>query len=166
MRFFAHTAHSTALIAVGRFGAARAAATQALQAIAGTTHRDGLGEVYFDLAWASLELGDRPAAERYSREGSRRTARFALLQGRLLASADPPDPVQAEACLTKACGPTRATGAVVLAAQTRFYLGQMLAATGDIGRGRVCSRPCAISSQTGASPSGRARRRRPWRPST
>jgi hypothetical protein len=30
-----------------------------------------------------------------------------------------------------------ATGAVVLAAQTRFYLGQMLAATGDIGRGRV-----------------------------
>jgi tetratricopeptide (TPR) repeat protein len=137
MRFFAHAAHSTALIAVGRFAAARAAATQALQAIAGTAHRDGLGEVYFNLAWASLEVGDRPAAERYCREGHRRTARFALLQGRLLASVDPPDSVQAEACLMQSIQADEATGAVVLAAQTRFYLGQMLAAKGDIGRARV-----------------------------
>ena len=137
MRFFAHVAHGTALMAVGRFAAARTACTEALQVIAGTAHHDGLGEVHFNLAWASLELGDRPAAERHYREGTRRTARFALLQGRLLASAGPPDFVQAESCLIQSMQADEATGAVVLAAQTRFYLAQMLAATGDVGRARV-----------------------------
>jgi class 3 adenylate cyclase/tetratricopeptide (TPR) repeat protein len=137
MRFFAHVAHSTALIAVGHFAAAREACTQALQAIAGTPHHDGLGEVYFNLAWASLELGDRPAAERYHQEGKRRTARFALLQGRLLAAGRLPDFVQAEACLIQSVQADEATGAVVLAAQTRFYLAQMLAAKGEVPRAQV-----------------------------
>jgi tetratricopeptide (TPR) repeat protein len=135
-RFFAHVAHSTALIAAGRFDAARTAGTQALQAIAGTTHQDGLGEVYFNLAWAGLEAGDLPAARHYFHAGRRDTARFALLQGRLLASACPPDFAEAEACFARSMQADEATGAVVLAAQTRFYLAQALAAKGDVGHAR------------------------------
>ena len=54
MRFFAHVAHGTALLAAERFAAARATCTRALEAIAGTGHQDGRGEAHFNLAWASL----------------------------------------------------------------------------------------------------------------
>jgi tetratricopeptide (TPR) repeat protein len=133
-RFHGYLAQGTALLAVEQYAAARTACERALQAIIGTSHGDGLGLVYFNLAWASLALADRAAAERYYQAGRRPTSRFALLRAQLLAAGDPPDFAQAESCFEQSMWADEATGAVVLVAQTRYYLAQMLARKGDLER--------------------------------
>jgi tetratricopeptide (TPR) repeat protein len=136
-RFHGYLAQGTALLAVEQYAAARAAGERALQAISGTSHGDGLGLVYFNLAWTSLALADRPAAERYYQAGQRQTSRFALLRAQILMSGDTPDFALAESCFEQSIQADEATGAVVLAAQTRYYLAQMLARKGDLER--ACS---------------------------
>lgn len=133
------------MLAVEQFAAARAACERALHAIVGTSHGDGLGLLYFNLAWANLALGDRAAAERYYQAGRRQTSRFMLLRARLLAAAEPPDVAQAESYLAQSLRADEAAGAVVLAAQTRFYLAQMLARKGDLER--ACSVLTALRRQ-------------------
>jgi class 3 adenylate cyclase/tetratricopeptide (TPR) repeat protein len=130
-RFLGYLAQGTALLAVERYEAARAACERALQVIAGTSHGDGLGLAYFTLAWASLALGDRAAAERYYQAGQRQTARFALLRAQLLATAETPEVAQAKTLFAQSLQADEAAGAVVLAAHTRFYLAQLLARQGD-----------------------------------
>jgi hypothetical protein len=58
------------------------------------------------------------------------------LKGRLLAADSPPNFEEAEVFFEQSIGADEASGAVVLAAQTRFYLAQMLAQKGEIERSR------------------------------
>jgi hypothetical protein len=62
--------------------------------------------------------------------------RFDFLQGMLLMAEASPDYVRAEACFQKSIQGDEAVGAVVPAAQTRFYLAQVLAQKGEIERSR------------------------------
>jgi len=130
--FRSFLAQGTALLAVGQCATARVACERALHAIVGTSHGDGLGLLYFNLAWASLALGDRAAAERYYQAGQRQTSRFMLLRARLLASGESLDFAQAESCFAQSIRADEAAGAVVLVAQMRFYLAQMLARKSDL----------------------------------
>jgi class 3 adenylate cyclase/tetratricopeptide (TPR) repeat protein len=144
LRFGGYTAQGTALMAVERFAAAREAYTHALQAIAGTSHRDALGLVYANLARANLALGDWSAAQHYYQAGlplvqltpERESPRFDYVQGQLLASQQSPDLAQAAACFERSIQADETAGAVVLAAQTRFSLAQVLARQGDDARAR------------------------------
>ena len=56
-RFHGYLAQGTALLAVGQYAKARAACEHALQAIIGTSHGDGLGLVYFNLALGQSRIG-------------------------------------------------------------------------------------------------------------
>ena len=64
----------------------------------------------------------------------REAARFNFLKGRLLASADLPDFAKAQSYYEKSIQADEASGAVVPAAQTRYYLAQMLLQSGDTER--------------------------------
>ena len=98
--------------------------------------------VYYNLVRASLELGHRDEAHRFYRDAlplvesnpDREAARFNFLKGRLLASADPPDFANALPYYEKSIQADEASGAVVPAAQTRYYLAQMLLQSGDTER--------------------------------
>ena len=101
--------------------------------------------VYYSLAQINLELGSRDQAEQYYqaalpllRSNPERIApRFDFLKGRLLASDDPPDFEQAEVYFNKSISADEASGARAPAAQTRFYLAQMLAQKGEVDRSRT-----------------------------
>ena len=63
--------------------------------------------------------------------------RFDFLQGLLLMAETSPDYTRAEACFQKSIQGDEEVGAVVSAAQTRFYLAQVLAQKGEVERGHV-----------------------------
>ena len=64
----------------------------------------------------------------------RNSARFDYLKGRLLSEGDPVDFEQAEEFFQKSIMADEASGAVVLAAQTRYYLALLLSQKGEIER--------------------------------
>jgi tetratricopeptide (TPR) repeat protein len=144
LSFLGHSAEGNALMAAEQFEAARAAYEQALGAIEGTTYRRFLEAVYYNLVQVTLALGDWPRAERYYQAGlplvqlnpEREAPRFDFLKGRLLASSSPPNFEEAEVSFEQSIGADEASGAVVLAAQTRFYLAQILAQKGEVERSR------------------------------
>jgi tetratricopeptide (TPR) repeat protein len=143
-RFLGYAAKGNALMATEQFDAARAVYEQALQAIEGTTHRRYLESVYHNLVQVTLALGDWPEAERFYQAGlplvqlnpEREAPRFEFLKGRLLAAGNPPNFEQAEVFFEQSIRADETSGAVVLAAQTRFYLAQMLAQKGEAERSR------------------------------
>jgi ATP/maltotriose-dependent transcriptional regulator MalT len=143
-RLGGYIATSTALLAVEDFAGARRACEQALQAVAGTSHRDGLALVYVNLTRANLALGDWAAAQCAYQAGlplvrltpERDTPRFDCLKAQLLASGNSPDFAQAEAFFAKSMQADEAAGATLLAAQTCFLLAQMLLCKGDVARAR------------------------------
>ena len=61
---------------------------------------------------------------------------FNLLQGMLLMAEDPPDFKQAQDCFHESIQGNEEVGAVVPAAQARYYLARMLGRQGDVGRAR------------------------------
>jgi len=65
----------------------------------------------------------------------REASRFDCLKGRLLVSSSPPEFEQAEVILEQSIKTDEASGAVVFAAQTRFYLAEILVKKGEIDRG-------------------------------
>jgi len=140
--FLGYAAKGNALMAAEEFEAAQVVYEQALKAIEGTGHRRFLESVYYSLVQATLALGDRPAAERYYQAGlplvelnpEKEASRFDCLRGRLLASSSPPEFEQAELFFEQSIKADETSGAVVSAAQTRFYLAQMLAQKGEIDR--------------------------------
>lgn len=144
-RFGGYTAKGTALLAVEDFAGVRKACEQALQAVAGTSHRDGLALVYANLTRANLALGDWAAAKCAYQAGlplvqltpERDTPRFDCLNAQLLASGNAPDFAQAEAFFAKSMQADEAAGATLLAAQTCFFLAQMLLCKGDDARARA-----------------------------
>jgi tetratricopeptide (TPR) repeat protein len=140
--FLGYAAKGTALMAAEQFDSAQVVYEQALQTIEGMAHRRFLESVYYNLVQATLALEDRPAAERYYQAGlplvklnpEREASRFDFLRGRLLASSSPPNFEQAEVFFEQSIKADETSGAVVLAAQTRFYLAQMLAQKGENDR--------------------------------
>ena len=138
--FLGFAAKGNALLATEQFEAARVVYEKALEAIEGTTHRRFLETVYYNLVQVALALGDRAGAEWYYQAGlplaqlnpDKDASRFDFLKGRLLASSSPPDFGQAQIHFEESIKADETSGAVVLAAQTRFYLAQVLAQKGDI----------------------------------
>jgi class 3 adenylate cyclase len=143
--YICYAAKGNALIAASQFETAREIIKIALETIEGTQHRRYLEMVYYNLVRVSLELGDWDEAERYYHEGmplaklnpTREAARFDFLKGRLLASGSPPDFRQASVLFERSIQADEASGAVVLSAQTKYYLAQMLTQKGEIERSRT-----------------------------
>jgi tetratricopeptide (TPR) repeat protein len=144
-RFRGHDAKGNALMAVGEFEAARGVFEQASRILEGKSYRVGLAGVYYSLVQINLELGSRAQAEQYYQAAlplvqsnlERIAPRFDFLKGRLLASDDPLDFEQAEVYFNKSIRADEASGARALAAQTRFYLAQMLAHKGEVERSQT-----------------------------
>jgi|GEM_PF-2567315 len=142
--YLCYAAKGNALIATEQFEMAGEIIKKALNSIEGTQHRRFLEAVYYNLVRVSLELGDWDEADRYYQEGlplvelnpDREASRFNFLNGRLLASGDPPDFEKALVFFEKSILADEASGAMVLAAQTKYYLVQMLAQKGEIERSR------------------------------
>ena len=135
LSFLGFSAKGNALMAAEQFDTARVVYEKALQAIEGTTHRRFLETVYYNLVQVALALGDWAGAEGYYQTGlpcaqlnpKKDAPRFDFLKGRLLASSSPPNFEQAQVYFEQSIKADEISGAVVLAAHTRFYLAQMLA---------------------------------------
>jgi len=142
--YLCYAAKGNALIATEQVEEAGEIIKKALDSIEGTQHRRYLEAVYYNLVRVSLELGDWDEANRYYREGlplvalnpDREASRFDFLKARLMAAGNPPDFEQALAFFEKSMRADEASGAVVLAAQTKYYLAKMLAQKGEIERSR------------------------------
>lgn len=142
LSFLGFAAKGNALMAAEQFETARVVYEKALQAIEGTTHRRFLETVYYNLVQVALALGDWAGAEGYYQTGfplarlnpEKNSPRFDFLKGRLLASGSPPNFEQAQVYFEQSIKADETSGAVVLAAQTRFYLAQMLSQKGEIDR--------------------------------
>ena len=142
--FLCFAAKGNALMATEQFEAAQTVYEKALQAIEGTTYRRLFETVYYNLVQVTLSLGDWSEAERYYHVGlplvqlspEKDTPRFNFLKGRLLECGSPPDFEQAEAYFNQSILADETSGAVVPAAQTRYYLARMLARKGEVGRAR------------------------------
>jgi tetratricopeptide (TPR) repeat protein len=140
--FVCYAAKGNALAADMQLEDARTFYEKALKAIKDTPHRRYLEAVYYNLVQVALELNDRPAAERYYKEGfplvelnpERDAPRFDFLKARLLTGGDSPDFERAETLFTKSIQADQKSGTVLLAAQTRLYLAQMFAQKGETER--------------------------------
>jgi len=139
-----YIAKCNVLMGMGEFEVAHVICEQILQIINGISYRVGLAEVYFNLVQANLELGDREQAEHHYKAAlplvksnpERIVPRFDNLKGRILSTGPSPDFQQAEIFFSKSIKADETSGAVVLAAQTQFYLAKMLSQKGEIERGR------------------------------
>ena len=144
LSFLGFAAKGNALMAAEQFEAARMVYEKALQAIEDTTHRRFLETVYYNLVQVALALGDWAGAEGYYQAGlplarlnpEKDAPRFDFLKGRLLASSSSPNFGQAQIYFEQSIKAGETSGAVVLAAQTRFYLAQMLAQEKKTDRSR------------------------------
>jgi len=144
LSFLGFASKGNALMAAEQFEAARVVYEKAPQAIEGTTHRRFLETVYYNLVQVSLALGDCAWAERYFQavlplaqlNPAKDSPRFDFLKGRLLASSSSPDLGQTQIYLEQSIKTDEISGAVVPAAQTRFYLAQMLAQKKKTDRSR------------------------------
>ena len=144
LSFLGFAAKGNALMAAEQFEAARVVYEKALEAIEGTTHRRFVETVYYNLVQVALALGDWAAGERYYQAGfplaqlnpEKDSPRFDFLKGRLLASSSSSNLEQAQIYFAQSIKADETSGAVVLAAQTRFYLAQMLAQKKKTDRSR------------------------------
>ena len=133
------------MLAIEDFGAVLSSSQIALKAIEGKSIRTGhVINLYYDLVRAELELGDMESAKQHYEEGRSLVdmaphwwePRFDFLQGLRLMTEASPDYMRAEACFQKSIQADEEVGAVVPAAQTRYYLARMLARKGEIERSR------------------------------
>ena len=138
-------AKANVMLAIEDFGAVISSSQKALKAIEGKSIRTGhVINLYYDLVWAELELGDLRSAKQHYKEGRQLvelspnwwTPRFDFLQGLLLMMEVSTDYPQAEEYFQKSIQVDEEVGAVVPAAQTRFYLTRMLARQGEVERSR------------------------------
>jgi tetratricopeptide (TPR) repeat protein len=140
--FLCYAAKGNALAADMQLEDARRFYEKALKAVKNTPHRRYLEAVYYNLVQVALELNDRPAAERYYKEGfplvelnpQRDAPRFDFLKARLLTGSNAPDFEKAKILFTKSIQADQKSGTVLLAAQTRLYLAQMFAQKGETER--------------------------------
>ena len=143
--FLLYAAQGNAYLAVSNFKSASLAYKKSLMAIEGTAHRRYLEEVFHNLIEALLALNDFASAEMYYHKAqpliplnpNRNAARFEYLKGRLLSRVPSLDFEKAQEAFEKSIQADEASGAVVLAAQTKFYLAQLLAQKGENERSRT-----------------------------
>jgi tetratricopeptide (TPR) repeat protein len=144
IRYLCYAAKGNAFMAVEEFEAARSFFEKALQAIKGTEHRRYLEEVGHNLIESVMIMGDLATAEQYYQEVThmlklnpdKAPPRFDALKGRLIAMSEPPDYARADALLQNSIDADETSGALVLAARTKFYRTDILARMGDIDAGR------------------------------
>jgi len=138
-------AKANVLLGMEDFGSALSSSQKALKAIEGKPIRTGhVVNLYYDLVLAELESGDQESAKQHYEEGRQLVElaphwwapRFEFLQGLLLMAEASPDYTRAEECFQKSIQGDEEVGAVVPAAQTRFYLARMLAQKGEVERSR------------------------------
>jgi class 3 adenylate cyclase/tetratricopeptide (TPR) repeat protein len=138
-------AKANAMLAMEDYSAVISSSQKALKAIEGKSIRTGhVINLYYDLVRAELESGELESAKQHYEEGRQLvelspnwwTPRFDFLQGLLLMMKASPDYTQAEECFQNSIQVDEEVGAVVPAAQTRFYLARMLARKGEVGRTR------------------------------
>jgi class 3 adenylate cyclase/tetratricopeptide (TPR) repeat protein len=142
LTFLAYAALGNALYANERIEAAIESYEQALQIIKDTDHQRYLEAVYYNLVRSNILLGNLHRAEKYYQQGlyleklnpKREKPRFDFLRGWLVSSEPNPDFDQAEEYFYKSINSDQRAGAVVLAAQTRFYLAKMLAKRNETKR--------------------------------
>jgi tetratricopeptide (TPR) repeat protein len=136
-------AKANVMLAKGDFNAAIASCQNALRSIEGKSIRTGhVINLYYDLVLAELELGDLDSANQHYNEGRQLvelspnwwTPRFDFLQGLLLMMQPTPDYAQAEERFQKSIKVDEEVGAVVPAAQTRYYLARMFACKDEAER--------------------------------
>jgi class 3 adenylate cyclase/tetratricopeptide (TPR) repeat protein len=128
------------LLGMGDFGAALSTSQKTMKLVKEKPIRTGhVVNLYYDLVLAELESGDQESAKQYYGEGRELVElaphwwgpRFDLLQGLLLMVETSPDYTRVKDCFQKSIQGDEAVGAVVPAAQTRFYLAQVLARKGE-----------------------------------
>jgi len=142
--YLCYAARGNAFMAVEQMEAARNSYERALQSIEGTEHRRYLEEVYHNLIETTMARGDLAAAEQLYQDltpllklnPGKTAPRFDFLKGRLLTLADSPDYARADEFFQKSITADETSGAVVLAARTKYYRADMLARKGEIDRSR------------------------------
>jgi tetratricopeptide (TPR) repeat protein len=138
-------AKANVLVGKGDFGPALSSSQKALKAIEGKGIRTGhVINLHYDLVRTELESGNLKSAKQHYKEGQKLAdlapnwwkPRFDFLQGLLFMAEASPDYISAEACFQKSIQGDEEVGAVVPAAQTRFYLAKVLAQKGEVERSR------------------------------
>ena len=138
-------AKSNVMLAMEDFSAALSSSQKALKAIEGKSIRTGhVINLHYNLVRAGLESGDLELAKRHYEEGRQLVElspnwwkpRFDFLRGLLMLEEASPDFTQAEESFQNSIQVDEEIGAVVPAAQTRYYLARMLARKGEVGRTR------------------------------
>jgi class 3 adenylate cyclase/tetratricopeptide (TPR) repeat protein len=144
IHYLCYAAKGNAFMAVDQEEAARHYYEKALQSIKGTEHKRYLEEVYHNLIEATLILDDIVAAEKYYMDVSpllklnpgRTGPRFDYLKGRLHSMGNSPDYASADELFKKSIDADENSGAVVLAARTKYYRADLLARTDEVESGR------------------------------
>ena len=145
MIFVFSLAKANVLLGMEDFGRTLSTSQKALKAIEGKPIRTGhVVNLYHDLVLAELESGDQESAKQHYEEGRKLVElaphwwepRFDFLQGLLFMAGASPEYTRAEECFHKSIQGDEEVGAVVPAAQTRFYLAQVLAQKGETERSR------------------------------
>ncbi|MGD8764261.1 MAG: adenylate/guanylate cyclase domain-containing protein [Desulfobacteraceae bacterium] len=138
-------AKANVMVGIGDFGAALSTCQKAFKTIEGKPIRTGhVINLYYDLVRVELEAGDLESAKQHYEEGRQLVElaphwwepRFDFLQGLLLMVEASPDYARVEECFQKSIQGDEEVGAVVPAAQTRYYLARMLAREGEVRRSR------------------------------
>jgi tetratricopeptide (TPR) repeat protein len=134
-------AKANVMLAIEDFEAVISSGHKALKAIEGKSIRTGhVINLLYDMARAELESGDLESAKKHYEEGRELVElspnwwkpRFDFLQGLLLMAQASPDFIQAEKSFKNSIQVDEDVGAVVPAAQTRYYLARMLARKGEV----------------------------------
>jgi tetratricopeptide (TPR) repeat protein len=134
-------AKANMLLGIGEYGLVQTACKNALTSIEGTPIRTGhVANVYYDMVLAELKPGNQDRARQHYEKGKPLGelaphwwgARFLFLKGMLLSSETAPDFMEIEECFQKSIHDVEIVGAVVPAAQTRYYLAKMLSRKGEV----------------------------------
>ena len=116
---------------------------KALNAIEGKSIRTGhVANVYYNLVIAELRSGDLEMVKKHYKEGRLLVKlapnwwepRYSFLEGLILMNEASPDYFKIEKCFEKSILGDEDVGAIVPAAQTRYYLAKTLARKGDAER--------------------------------
>jgi class 3 adenylate cyclase/tetratricopeptide (TPR) repeat protein len=147
-------AKANILLGMEDFGSALSSGKKALKAIEGKPIRTGhMANLYYDLVLAELGSGDQESAKQHYNEGQALVElaphwwgpRFDFLQGLQLMVGASADYTAAKECFQRSIRGDEEVGALVPAAQTRFYLARVLAQKGKVERS--CSLLTELRSQ-------------------
>ena len=146
-------AKANALLGMGDFGGALSTSQKTLKLVEEKSIRTGhVANLYYDLVLVELESADHESAKQHYEEGRSLAEmspnwwgpRFDFLHGLLLMEEGSPDYTRAEECFQKSIQGDEEVGAVVPAAQTRYYQARMLALKGEAGRaGEMLTELCS-----------------------